>query len=115
MSDCTALFASSVKREIDFEKWAKKYEEIYEKEKSFILYKDDKLGRIKETSPYFENISKSIKNRGYLLKEEFFEICMWKTKRQKNNYKNNDEKENEEPNRSKLRGIFIGSLTIAIE
>lgn len=39
----------------------------------------------------YNKIPNSIKrNKGYLNKDEFLEICMWKSKRQKANYETND-------------------------
>ena len=41
-----------------------------------------------ETNPLFNELSSTIIQRGYLEPEEFVNICIWKTRRQKKRYKN---------------------------
>ncbi len=72
---------------MDFESWAKKYEDEYRNEENPI--KED----LKEKSPYFESISEVLQKRGYLLKDEFVSICKWKTERQTNNYQKNSKED----------------------
>ncbi len=55
----------------------------------YIEFCQDCVNRMKDFSPYFDNISKTIKNRGYMLFPEFYSISRWKTTRQTRNYLGN--------------------------
>jgi len=60
---------------IDFNIWIKKYEEEYHFP---IEYYSGNGVKTLEQSPTFDSISKAIQKRGYLKREEFINICMWK-------------------------------------
>lgn len=74
---------------MDFKRWAQEYIKNY---KASIPFKNDKGEKTKETSPLFENISKSLQKRKCLKREEFINICEWKTRRPRNQYRKNDKK-----------------------
>ncbi len=79
--------------QMGFERWAGEYEKNYRKDNVSIQYRSND-GRItNEYSPYFESISKILRDRGYLLGEEFISICEWKTRRQRNRYQENSEED----------------------
>jgi hypothetical protein len=74
---------------MDFNRWAKEYVNNYN---DTISYQNNNGEMIKETSPVFENISKSLQKRRYLKREEFINICKWKTPRPKKHYQENNKK-----------------------
>ncbi len=78
---------------MDFKRWAQEYIKNYKGTISFLNYKGEKE---KEESPLFEKISKSLQKRKHLKREEFINICKWKTPRPKNHYQKNNEKKIEE-------------------
>ncbi len=56
--------------------------------KDFIKNIDEYIAAYDEEKILFEK-GKSIKKRGHLLKDEFLQICLWKSRRPKNWYKEN--------------------------
>jgi len=76
-------------RVIDWEYWASEYENDYNG--PFITYIHKHDSPEIDPSPYFNQASRVIKQRGYLLKKEFQSICEWKTLRQRRKYELNDE------------------------
>lgn len=78
---------------IDFRRWEEKYAINYRQSNVSIQYRDEKGEIANEYSPYFESISQVLQRRGFLLKEEFISICEWKSRRQRNKYQENSEKE----------------------
>lgn len=78
---------------IDFEAWIKEYEKHHKEEKAFIQYRNSDGKIAEERSPYFESISRVLQRRGFLLKEEFVNICEWKSKRPRKRYKSNTEED----------------------
>lgn len=78
---------------MDFKQWAKEYADNYN---GTISYQNDKGKMIKETSPIFGNISKSLHARGYLKQQEFINICKWKSARPERHYIANNKKKIEE-------------------
>jgi hypothetical protein len=86
---------------IDFEKWAKKYETDYESDikkagAEYPVFIKDSGKKIADKSPYFEKVSKLYQKRGYLKWEEFYNIGLWKTRRQRNRYESKFNKKNVE-------------------
>ena len=78
---------------MDFKRWAEKYVKNY---KDTISFQNDKGEMMKETSPVFKNISKSLRKRRFLKREEFINICKWKSPRPKKHYQKNSKKKIEE-------------------
>lgn len=80
---------------IDFNYWRRRYEEDYPKDVSdrYPIFKDAYDKEQREKSPYFETMSEVLRRRGYLLKDEFKSICLWKTTRQKKAYEEDSEEE----------------------
>jgi len=76
--------------EIDFEYWSGVYMDEYKK---YIAYINDNGESVKDYSPFFESISKTLRKRGFLFKEEFISICEWKSPRPRPKYTSNSEEE----------------------
>ena len=96
--------------EFGFNVWVKKYEQGYGKyiERNSVFrqiidelrgrymgigYVDDSGNLLFDDSPYFESVSKVFQERGFLYKEEFVYIGIWKTQRQTKNYEKNPDEE----------------------
>lgn len=83
-----------MRQSFDLDFWMNKCEADYKKDTSGVYpeYIDENGLKKTEKSPYFENISKIISKRGYLKRDEFISIGLWKTRRPINSYqKNTDE------------------------
>ena len=79
--------------EIDFEYWSGVYIDEYKKYNTYIAYINDNGESVKDYSPFFESISKTLRKRGFLFKEEFISICEWKSLRPRPRYTSNSEEE----------------------
>jgi len=77
-----------LKTNIDFRRWAEVYEHKYGE---CIEYRDSRRRVLEEVSPRFESLSKEVIHRGYLFREEFINICKWKTSRPLPHYRKNSE------------------------
>ena len=77
--------------DIDFDYFFIKAKEDYHKETrgNYPKYYEGKTLK-KENDILFENISKIFQKRGYLRREEFISIGLWKTPRQKRNFEDKD-------------------------
>ena len=78
---------------INFKNWVKEYERNHRENNISIRYKNNNGELVEEHSPYFESISQVLQGRGFLLKDEFVNICEWKSKRPQKRYKSNGEKD----------------------
>jgi thermostable 8-oxoguanine DNA glycosylase len=107
--------------DFDLEYWIKKYEIAYPTDAAghYPRYIDEKGVEREEKSPYFENMSKVLANRGFLHKTEFVSICRWKAHRQIKNYKLNNEQTirqitkqllKEEDDAKKIKLLLCGEL-----
>jgi hypothetical protein len=76
-----------------FKTWAKEYEKKYAENGTSIQYRNAEHKKQEERSPYFESISRVLQKRGYLLREEFINICKWKTRRQTKRCKTNSDQD----------------------
>ena len=74
---------------INIDYWKNKYIDDYTNSSGKIEYFQGSVKRI-EGDPLFKKISETITKRGVLKPEEFISICNWKSKRQKNRYKRDE-------------------------
>lgn len=84
---------------IDLRTWAREYEKDYEADVERVgarypIFIEDSGKVIIDKSPYFETVSKRYQKRGYLKWEEFFNIGLWKTRRQRKRYKDKFNRDN---------------------
>ncbi len=81
---------------VNLREWMEKYKTFYHNSKASIEYfnsTDSKQNKSRDFSPLFEKASSVFQDRGYLFKEEFLSIAMWKTSRQRRNYIKNSEED----------------------
>lgn len=105
----------------DLDYWSKRYENDYDIDLggNYPIYVDENGIEIKEKSPYFEKMSKTLQKRGFLLKKEFVSIGKWKSPRQIHNYEANSEELvekttrkvlQEKNERKKVKSLISGKL-----